>query len=101
MQEIDMKEADKKEQLMKSILDKVDEVGNVEDQLIKLYCLFNCCLANYTKDGEDFLSRRYIKEKLGRVMGGIPIILDASARVMYATLMLSIPKKANEEPNET
>lgn len=92
-----MNDEEEKRKLIESILENCDCVGNLEDQLLKLYCLFNCCMANYSKDGEDFLSRYYIKEKLGRVMGGIPIILDTKAKSQYATLMLAIPKAAEQK----
>ena len=96
MQEIDEKEVERRQSLIKSVLEKVNEVGNVEDQLIKLYCLFNCCMANHTENGEEFISRRYIKEKLGRVMGSVPLILDQSAQLMYASIMLGTIKKLED-----
>lgn len=55
----------------------------VEDDILKLYCLFSCCLPNKQDNGEDFLSRDYILGKTQRVIQGIPLSLDADAKKMY------------------
>jgi hypothetical protein len=86
---------DRKEELAKTLLDNVNGVGNIEEQLIKLFCLFNCCMANHKENGEDYISRSYIKEKMGRVISNMPIILDASAKAMYVSIMLGVMKNAN------
>ena len=45
-------------------------------------------MANTIKDGEELISKRYIKEKLGRVIEGVPIILDNKATIMYLAIKL-------------
>lgn len=91
---------DKTQELAQQLLESVDSVGNLDEQLIKLFCLFNCCVSHHTVDGEEFISRRYIKEKIGRVSAKIPIILDQSAKVMYVSIMLGVMKNANKNNEE-
>lgn len=91
---------DKRTELAQQLLERVDELGNLEDQVIKLFCLLNCCMAHHKQDGEEFISRRYIKEKVGRVCSNIPLILDASAKTMYVSIMLGALKNANLQDDE-
>jgi len=55
-------------ELKDQILDNIACVESIEDQLLKLFCLFNCCMAQTIQDGEELISKRYIKDKLGRVI---------------------------------
>jgi hypothetical protein len=91
---------DKKQELAQQLLESADCLGNLEDQVIKLFCLLNCCIAHHKQDGEEFISRRYIKEKVGRVCSNVPLILDASAKAMYVSIMLGALKNANLQKDE-
>jgi len=78
----------KDEKLEDQILDEVNSVNDIEDQLLKLFCLFNCCMASHVCEEREYLSREYIKEKLGRVIDKKPIPLDDSAKIMYLAIKL-------------
>ena len=69
---------------------------SVEDELLKLYCLFSRCSCIQTSQGVDILTREYVVGKLVRVLSKVPIILDGDTKRLYATLkMESIKPKVS------
>ena len=86
-------------ELKEQILENMTGVESIEDQLLKLFCLFNCCMAQTIQDGEELISKRYIKEKLGRVIEGVPIILDNKATIMYLAIKLGRYKNIEGTPH--
>lgn len=70
------------------IMDTASCYNSLEDEVIKLMCLVTRCKANVTQDGEDFLSRKYMLEKVTRILQGIPIILDCDGQRMYASIKM-------------
>ena len=87
------------EKTKEEILENITCVESLEDQLLKLFCLFNCCMTNAIQNGEELISKRYIREKLGRVIEGVPIILDSKATIMYLAIKLGRYKNSEGTPH--
>ncbi len=61
---------------------------SLEDELLKLYCLFSRCSCQKTSQGIEILTREYVVGKLVRVLSKVPIILDGDTKRVYATLKM-------------
>lgn len=61
---------------------------SLEDEALKLYCLIHRCKTHVSKDGEDFISRKYLIEKTGRLINKTPIILDEDGCRMFCALKI-------------
>lgn len=83
---------------LKEILDSITCFVSIEDELIKLFCLVSCakCETNYP----DRLHKDYLKEKIGRIMNGTPLVIDNSAKAMYIGIKLGRVKQRDTTPQE-
>lgn len=83
------------------IMDNCCCVESLENEVLKLLCLFSNCMANVTHEGEQMLSRKYVIEKVSRLLQGIPIILDANARGKYVRIRMEsragLPPRTQED----
>ena len=70
---------------------------SVEEEVLKLLCLFQHCYANLRNKEEDFLTRSYVLEKVSKVLNGSPIILDSNAVAKY--LLIKIKQGYSDEKN--
>lgn len=79
------------------IMDRSCFYESIEDEVIKLVCLFTRCRSSLEVEGENMLSRKYVLEKAARILQGIPIILDEESKRMYASIKMD-RKERNEKP---
>lgn len=73
---------------------------SLEDELLKLYCLFSRCCCSKTENGTEVLSREYVVGKLVRVLSQVPIVLDGDSKRVYATLKMESIQPKTVETNE-
>lgn len=83
---------EEKQRQQEEILETIDCFVSVEDELLKLYCLVNCCSVHHRINDQDLVSKDYMKEKIGRIMSQKPIILDSTAKVMFVAIKLGQPR---------
>lgn len=74
--------------------DNISCWNGLEDEVLKLYCLMNCCVGTVEKEGEKYINRNYVTEKIGKLCCRSPIILDRAAQSMF--ILLKIKEKENE-----
>ncbi len=70
------------------ILETICCLGSIEDEALKLYCLIHRCKANVVKDGEEYIHRSYLIEKISRLVERVPIILDTDGQRMFCALKI-------------
>lgn len=82
-------EMEKSEFLKRSeeILEEIDCWNGLENECIKLLCLFSCCTTLKHKDSE-FVNINYVIEKVLNVLINHPIILDSAAKRKYISMRL-------------
>jgi len=54
-----------------------------QEEIKKLYILFKHCLPSLNKDGQDYIHRAYILEKIERLLHKMPIVLDSKNSKYY------------------
>ncbi len=69
------------------ILDEVHCWNGLEDEVLKLYCLFTRCVTQKIQ-GQEVLNVNYVREKIFNLMIKHPIILDDDTARLYATMKI-------------
>ncbi len=81
------------------IMDNSYSWHGLEDEVLKLYCLFSKCSCDQTENDTEFLRRNYVISKLMRVLSKQPTILDGASRRVYASLKIEMMnQKPTQEP---
>lgn len=78
------------------IFDSIDEFHSLDAEVLKLLCLFMKCCPSLTHNDEEFLSRKYVLEKVCSVFMRSPLILDINAKKLFITSKLEMEKEDNE-----
>ena len=60
---------------------------NVEDELVKLFCLVLTCNASKQDEFGEYICRDYLLEKIGGLNQRIPISLDTKAKEIFELLI--------------
>lgn len=54
-----------------------------KDEILKLFCLMSTCCYSCKHGDWEFISRKYILEKIGKLLKRDPIILDHNGKELY------------------
>ncbi|HEY5236093.1 MAG TPA: hypothetical protein VIJ14_07945 [Rhabdochlamydiaceae bacterium] len=77
---------------VQEITDSASCYNSIEDEVLKLVCLFTKCHTNLNSGGDDMLARNYVLEKVTRVLDGVPISLDREGMRMFTAIKLKMGK---------
>jgi len=80
---------------IQEIVNSMAQWMSFEDELLKLYCSITCL--NMETDFSKQVSKDYVQEKIGCLLGKIPIALDSNATVMFIRLKMGQKNLENGE----
>lgn len=85
------------EELLKrtdEILENICCWENIEDEVLKLFCLFSNC---YTvkHEGQELVNVNYVREKIFNILIKHPILLDSSGKRQFC--LMKIEKEEAEK----
>ncbi len=86
-------------------LKKSDEIlktiscwNGIEDEVLKLFCLFSRCITR-KHNGEELVNINYVREKIFNLLIKCPITLDSDASRMFCTMKIGeiLPETSMKE----
>lgn len=76
------------EKARQEILEEIDCWNGLENEVLKLFALFNCCLTQKI-EGQEMVNVEYVKEKIYKLLNNSPIILDHQAKRVYCSMRIA------------
>lgn len=76
---------------IQEILEEIDCWNGLENEVLKLFALFSCCLTQKA-DGQKVVNVEYVKEKIYKLLNNSPIILDHQAKRVYCSMRIAREK---------
>jgi hypothetical protein len=80
----------KKEDFLKceeEILNEISCWNGLENEIIKLFCLFNCCITHKI-DGQEWVNINYVREKIFNLLIKHPTLISSDAAKMYVSTLI-------------
>jgi len=80
------------------IFDEISCWNGIENEVIKLFCLFSRCVTS-KHEGQEWVNINYVREKVFNLLIEHPTLLAGDAQKMYASMRIEKECQAGQKKN--